>query len=314
LPSDELPSDELPSHELPSDEWPSDELPSDEWPSDELPSDELPSDDESLRGQLADAQSTDGPQPQVFVDHEGDEEVAVQPLSLSGPKAEPLAGRPERRPPDDDERLDGPLPALGLPPVASAPAPPPAPPAAPPRPEDTHLPPLGRQAFGRAPTQRLAEALAHGEGPHPSEDDEPVRGTVAPVLRRSTERVRYPTSTMPVIRPPVMPPTPGSGIPIAPSRGSAVPWQQALSGDVVPQAKKKPPRRSRVSKPRHESGGVGEYRPKVAADRSLTLLVVAMLLVLAGLVAAAVWTFWPTVSGSARSLPPSGAPGAVGGP
>jgi hypothetical protein len=52
----------------------------------------------------------------------------------------------------------------------------------------------------------------------------------------------------------------------------------------------------------------------VAADRSLTLLVVAMLLVLAGLVAAAVWTFWPTVTGGSRSLPSPGAPRAVGGP
>jgi hypothetical protein len=69
-----------------------------------------------------------------------------------------------------------------------------------------------------------------------------------------------------------------------------------------------------MSKPRHESGGFGEYRPKVSADRSLTVLVVAMLLVLAGLVAAAVWTFWPRVSSTGGSSPVLGAPRAVGGP
>ena len=91
-------------------------------------------------------------------------------------------------------------------------------------------------------------------------------------------------------------------------------WQQALAGDVLPQGKKKQRPGPRVSKPRHVSGGVGEYRPKVAADRSLTLLVVAMLLVLAGLVAAAVWTFWPHLSGAPASLPVPGAPRAVSGP
>ena len=100
-----------------------------------------------------------------------------------------------------------------------------------------------------------------------------------------------------------MPPTPGSGIPITPVRPGTVTWQQALAGDVLPQGKKKQRPGPRVSKPRHVSGGVGEYRPKVAADRSLTLLVVAMLLVLAGLVAAAVWTFWPHLFGAAASLP-----------
>jgi hypothetical protein len=118
---------------------------------------------------------------------------------------------------------------------------------------------------------------------------------------------------MPVIRPPVMPPTPGSGIAIMPLRSGTVTWQQALAGDVLPQGKK-PRRGTRVSKPRHVSGGVGEYRPKVAADRSLTLLVVAMLLVLAGLVAAAVWTFWPHLFGAPTSLPVLGVPRAVSGP
>jgi hypothetical protein len=119
---------------------------------------------------------------------------------------------------------------------------------------------------------------------------------------------------MPVIRPPVMPPTPGSGIPIAPSRPGTVTWQQALGGDVLPQGKRKPQGGTRTSKPRHVSGGVGEYRPKVQADRSLTLLVVAMLLVLFGLVGAAVWTFWPHLLGATGSSPVPGAPRAVSGP
>jgi hypothetical protein len=134
------------------------------------------------------------------------------------------------------------------------------------------------------------------------------------VLRRSTEKTRYPTSTKPVIRPPVMPPTPSAGIPIAPTRPGTVSWEEALAGDVLPQGARKRGGGPRVSKPRHVSGGVGEYRPKVSADRSLTLLVVAMLLVLLGLVAAAVWTFWPYVSGAGESSPALGAPRAVGGP
>jgi hypothetical protein len=113
----------------------------------------------------------------------------------------------------------------------------------------------------------------------------------------------------------VIPPTPGAGIALAPARSRPVSWEQAVAGDVLPQGTKKKPRRGRrVSKPRHESGGFGEYRPKVAADRSLTLLVVAMLLVLAGLVAAAVWTFWPRISGAGGSSPVLAAPRAVGGP
>jgi hypothetical protein len=171
---------------------------------------------------------------------------------------------------------------------------------------------VARPGFGRAPAQRLTEALAQGEGPERRDDDEPLRGTVAPVLRRSTERVRHPTSTTPVIRPPVMPPPPSEDTPM-PTRQRAVSWQQALAGDVLPQGKKRRQDR-RSSKPRHVSGGAGEYRPKVVADRSLTLLVIAMLLVLAALVAAAVWTFWPRLSGATDSSPLLGVPRAVGGP
>jgi hypothetical protein len=109
-------------------------------------------------------------------------------------------------------------------------------------------------------------------------------------------------------------PTPPSEAAPVPARQRTVPWQQALGGDVLPQGKKKRRGARRSSKPRHESGGVGEYRPKVAADRSLTLLVIAMLLVLAALVATAVWTFWPRVSGATGSLPPLGVPRGVGGP
>ncbi len=109
-----------------------------------------------------------------------------------------------------------------------------------------------------------------------------------------------------------MPPPPSEETP-APARQRAVSWQQALAGDVLPQGKKRRQDR-RSSKPRHVSGGAGEYRPKVVADRSLTLLVIAVLLVLAALVATAVWTFWPRVSGATGSSPLLGVPRAVGGP
>ena len=110
-----------------------------------------------------------------------------------------------------------------------------------------------------------------------------------------------------------MPPPPSEAAPV-PVRQRAVSWQQALAGDVLPQGKKKRRRGRRPSKARHESGGVGEYRPKVVADRSLTLLVIAMLLVLAALVATALWAFWPRVSGATGSLPVLDAPRAVDGP
>jgi hypothetical protein len=112
-----------------------------------------------------------------------------------------------------------------------------------------------------------------------------------------------------------MPPAPSEGAAVA-ARQRSVSWEQALGGEVLPKGKNKNKRRRgrRSSKARHESGGVGEYRPKVGADRSLTLLVVAMLVVLAALVAAAVWTFWPRVSGVTGSLPRLDVHGAVGGP
>jgi hypothetical protein len=110
-----------------------------------------------------------------------------------------------------------------------------------------------------------------------------------------------------------MPQPPSEDAP-APVRQRTLSWEQALASDVVPQGKKKRRRGRRVSKARHESGGVGEYRPKVAADRSLTLLVIVMLLVLAALVGAAVWTFWPRVFGASSSSPVLGAPSSVSGP
>ncbi|MGZ4649627.1 MAG: hypothetical protein ACXV3A_03685, partial [Kineosporiaceae bacterium] len=129
--------------------------------------------------------------------------------------------------------------------------------------------------------------------------EEPVRGTLEPVLRRSTQRTKYPTATAPAIRPPVLPPTPGDPVRAAPD--DVVTWEQAVAGNVVPGAKRRRLGR-RAAKARHESGGAGEYRPRAAPDRSLTLLVVGMLLVLMALVAVAVWAFWPRVTG-ARSMP-----------
>jgi hypothetical protein len=121
-----------------------------------------------------------------------------------------------------------------------------------------------------------------------SEDEEPVRGTLAPVLRRSTERARYPVPA-PVIRPPVKPngpPEPSGAVQKLPT------WEEALAADVTPGT-----RRERVSRPRHVSGGVGEYKPKTSPDISLTLLVSAMLLVLLAVVAVGIWAFWPRLLG-----------------
>jgi hypothetical protein len=149
------------------------------------------------------------------------------------------------------------------------------------------------------------------------DDEEPVRGTLEPVLRRSTERARYPTSTVPVIRPPLLPSPPGE--PAAPAaaapRPRLVSWEQALAQDVLPEGRRRGVGRS--SKPRHESGGVGEYKPKAAPDRTLTLLVVAMLLLLAGLVVAAAVALWPLVTAGDRTRPAGpvlAAQRAVGGP
>jgi hypothetical protein len=165
-----------------------------------------------------------------------------------------------------------------------------------------------RPVFTRPSAERLAHA-PRAENHDDPDDEEPLRGTLAPVLRRSTERARYPTSTTPVIRPPVLPPTPGD--PAPPVRLSrALSWQEALDGDVLPEGSRRRGLR-RLSKPRHESGGVGEYRPKAAPDRSLTLLVV-----LAGLVAAAAWTLWPRLQGAdaARDVPVVAGPRATAGP
>jgi hypothetical protein len=224
---------------------------------------------------------------------------------------------------DAVEEAEGREPEAGLPdPLLARPFTPP--PVTPPvgsgplddQPEAAPFP--DRPSFGRAPAQRLSEAPVRDEDHEEPDDDEPLRGTLAPVLRRSTERARYPTSTTPVIRPPVMPPPPpGEGSPMPPPPARAVSWEQALAGDVLPGKKRRPQGVGR-SKPRHESGGPGEeYRPvKPAPDRSLTLLVVTMLLVLIGLVAAAAWTFWPRTSGAAggTSTDVAGAPRTAGGP
>jgi hypothetical protein len=163
-----------------------------------------------------------------------------------------------------------------------------------------------RPSFGRASAKRLSRAVSQGpddvddEPPAAVQDDEPLRGTLAPVLRRSTERARYPTSTTPVVRPPVLPPPPGDLAAPAPARSRFVTWEEALAGDVVPGKNRRRPGR-RMAKARHESGGHAEYRPRTV-DRSLTLLVVGMLLVLILLVGVAAWAFWPRIAG-ARSLP-----------
>jgi hypothetical protein len=137
---------------------------------------------------------------------------------------------------------------------------------------------------------------------HAPEDEEQVRGTLAPVLRRSTQRAKYPTSTTPVIRPPVLPAPLGEAPPTP--RARIVSWEEALAGDVVPGTTGRRTGR-RVAKARHESAGAGEYRPRAARDHSLTLLVVGMLLVLLLLVGVAVWVFWPRVAGTGSQPAPS---------
>jgi hypothetical protein len=157
--------------------------------------------------------------------------------------------------------------------------------------------------FRRPPAERLTRALtddpAGGTAGRSSDEavarHERVRGTLEPVLRRSTERAKV----VPVIRPPMLPPEPGDDGPAAVGT-AAVSWDEAMGADVVP-SRKRPGRRP--ARARHESGGAEEYRPRAGADRSLTLLVLGMLLVLAVLVGVAVWAFWPRAAGP-RSLPP----------
>jgi hypothetical protein len=202
-----------------------------------------------------------------------------------------------------------------------------------------------RRSFGRAPAERLSQALSRGDDgtadepgdvpraerwadlvdgggggaetedrdeaadTTPGEDDEElIRGTLAPVLRRSTQRATHPTGSTPVIRPPaaVSGPADGPGA-AAPPRDPPVSWEEALAVDVVP-GKGGRRRGRRVAKARHVSGGPGEYRPRTSRDRSLTLLVVGMLLVLVVLLGVVVWAFWPQVLG-ARSLPAPVVPG-----
>lgn len=186
--------------------------------------------------------------------------------------------------------------------------------------DDPPSPSEPRPSFGQAPADRFSRAVSLGpdavhddaaatgqEGVQDSEDDEePLRGTMAPVLRRSTERARYPTSTTPVVRPPVLPPPPDDlAVPLT-TRNQPVSWEEALAGDVLP-GKGGRRRGRRAAKARHQSGGHGEYRPRTV-DRSLTLLVVGMLLVLILLVGVAAWVFWPRITGL-RSLPVHAATG-----
>jgi hypothetical protein len=172
-------------------------------------------------------------------------------------------------------------------------------------PEADDRPLVGAQPpFRRPPAERLTRALTDDLAAAPAgrtvdeedearEGNEPVRGTLEPVLRRSTERARV----TPVVRPPALPPEPDDDAP-GDVRAVPVSWDQAMAVNVVPGG-----RRGRVARARHESGGAEEYRPRPGADRSLTLLVLGMLLVLAVLIGVAVWAFWPRAVG-ARSLSP----------
>jgi hypothetical protein len=226
----------------------------------------------------------DGPVPEAAAD-----EPAPIPVVEDEPRDEapddlvvdaPVPGEPELD--DVPVRLDDrPPAAVHQPPEG----PPDGPPAGPP--ETPH------RGFGRPSADRLSRALsddASSSGPIGRRDDDdgpPLRGTLEPVLRRSTERAKV----VPVIRPPVMPPAPPAGGPQVPIRPAPVSWAEAMAGDVVPGKKR---RRRRLARARHESAGATEeYRPRAGADRSLTLLVVGMLLVLALLVGVAVWAFWP---------------------
>jgi hypothetical protein len=130
------------------------------------------------------------------------------------------------------------------------------------------------------------------------------------VLRHSTERAQYPVRTTPAIRLPLG----ESGSEAQPAPAKPPTWQEALAGDVVPGDKRA--RSERVSRPRHESGGVGDYKQRAAPDRSLTLLVTTMLLILLALVGVAVWAFWPRASGTAGAprFVPTVSAAAVGGP
>jgi hypothetical protein len=149
-------------------------------------------------------------------------------------------------------------------------------------------PPAPHRAFRRPPAERLNRALTDESGflaeQGEPDDEERIRGTLEPVLRHSTERAK----ASPVLRPPVQSSDADAGVPVRPAPTS---WDDAITGDVVPGKKK---RRRRLARARHESAGAEEeYRPPSTSDRSLTLLVVAMLAVLAVLVGAGLWTFWP---------------------
>jgi hypothetical protein len=154
--------------------------------------------------------------------------------------------------------------------------------------------------FRRPPADRLTRALSDDPAARPNtrsaeeadDDHEHVRGTLEPVLRHSTARAKI----TPVIRPP----EPGEGDDgFGVVRAAPVSWADAMAENVVPSGKRGG---RRLARARHESAGTEDYRPRPGADRSLTLLVLSMLLLLAVLVGLAVWAFWPRVIG-ARSVP-----------
>jgi hypothetical protein len=145
------------------------------------------------------------------------------------------------------------------------------------------------RAFGDDPAAR-----PHGRiGEEADDGHEHVRGTLEPVLRRSTARAK----ATPVIQPPE---PADSEDAFGVVRAAPVSWAEAMAANVTPSGKRGS---RRLARARHESAGTEDYRPRPGADRSLTLLVLGMLLVLAVLVGLAVWAFWPRVVG-ARSVPP----------
>ncbi len=294
--ADEVPVGEVPVGEVPVGEVPVDEVPNDDGPVEGVRVDEVPVDEVQPEDVLVDEVQPED----VLVDEVQAEDVLVDGVQAEDAPVDEAASDQRGIVEDRDEPpVDEPV--EHAPATPGSPAPTPL--AGLERQPDPGLSPselAGRLGFARPSSQRLSEMPARR--PEPPDDEEPVRGTLEPVLRHSTERARYPTGTAPAIRPPVLP-SPGAGV--TPPAPRLITWEQALAQDVLP-ADGRRGGGGRTSKPRHESGGVGEYRPKTAPDRTLTLLVVVMLLLLAGLVAVAVWVFWP-FSGAAGGTAPAGA-------
>ena len=104
-----------------------------------------------------------------------------------------------------------------------------------------------RPAFARTSAERLAQMPVRRPEEPEDDDEEPLRGTMAPVLRHSTARAQYPPRATPVVPPPAG--EPGSARAATPPQPPT--WQEALAGDVLPGGKRARP--ERVSRPRHES-------------------------------------------------------------